>query len=836
MADGLLYLLLLLLLLLLSAHGAATAAAAAALPPTAPLTTMTLRRHLCVKAKVVRGGALRTSRVKGNRCRPAAQCGMLYFLPEHPMREHLLPVVDAAAHADPGHFVIASGRRRTQLASALLQQMSPAVVDGGAPTPIAVLISRRANDGAAVAGGSSALTLMPVRGASAVAGGSSLEDDIDHFLVSVNYLCHTKLRSPRQLLSGELMREIYSPSFSRARADAIVSRGASIDIRSDGLMTPLMYAAKEGDYNAVLILLSLHADVSLSDVDGRTALHHACESMDIDGRIVRDIGRLCSDKSDCEIDARDAARRTPLHVCTNQLSMVFIDERPTPNDFIRASRILIEELGANVNARDFLEHTPLHLAARRKKFTLVKFLVEMGADLDLQDLQGCSALCHAAEWYSWTVTLASKLVAGVTPQECVELHSFDGIADDCEQALQRALRSGGDVGSADVTAGLVQCGFLSRSAKYLAQAGASLDTLNTRGESPLHIAHPTVAAQLQQIVPQTGVGGVISRLGKTAESFATWGVRRHEVDAAAAVTTTGASVGPGGEVVVVGGGGGGRASCNMRTVDASEVSSEMFVREHVGEGEPLLVLNAAAGSDWDLARRTWGNDLWLRRHAGRRRVETGKIPYPGKFELPVKEGTLGAFLEASRGKKRRKKRRKTRKRGRNEENEVPYLFHNVYLARPGDAELGHIVADRMGNFSVLRSGEFVLETAQFYYGRKGSGAPLHFHGSAVNMLLKGEKQWTLLPPRDAVYSRTHPSDWRTAWVGACTTVQPEGSMLFVPRGWAHAVLNTAADTATVGVAVEFAFVGNATVADEYMRRLRGGSMYMSSLGLNFAPC
>jgi hypothetical protein len=41
---------------------------------------------------------------------------------------------------------------------------------------------------------------------------------------------------------------------------------------------------------------------------------------------------------------------------------------------------------------------------------------------------------------------------------------------------------------------------------------------------------------------------------------------------------------------------------------------------------------------------------------------------------------------------------------------------------------------------------------QFYLGPAGSGAPVHFHGHAVNSLAYGQKKWFLFPPSEAFYS------------------------------------------------------------------------------------
>ena len=81
---------------------------------------------------------------------------------------------------------------------------------------------------------------------------------------------------------------------------------------------------------------------------------------------------------------------------------------------------------------------------------------------------------------------------------------------------------------------------------------------------------------------------------------------------------------------------------------------------------------------------------------------------------------------------------------------------------------------------------------QFYIGGPGSGAPMHVHKDAFNVLAYGEKRWLLLPPRDAVYSAEPISEWLAA--------APARGVIFVPRGWGHAVLNT---RTSVGIALEF---------------------------------
>ena len=96
---------------------------------------------------------------------------------------------------------------------------------------------------------------------------------------------------------------------------------------------------------------------------------------------------------------------------------------------------------------------------------------------------------------------------------------------------------------------------------------------------------------------------------------------------------------------------------------------------------------------------------------------------------------------------------------------------------------------------------------QFYLGPVDSGAPLHYHADAINVLAHGTKHWYLQPPIDAEYHTTPAFDWHSQQLSSypdmhkpieCT--QQAGDLIFVPQGWGHATLNW---QESVGVAVEF---------------------------------
>ncbi|EGD78940.1 hypothetical protein PTSG_01914 [Salpingoeca rosetta] len=121
-------------------------------------------------------------------------------------------------------------------------------------------------------------------------------------------------------------------------------------------------------------------------------------------------------------------------------------------------------------------------------------------------------------------------------------------------------------------------------------------------------------------------------------------------------------------------------------------------------------------------------------------------------------------------------------------------------------------------FVVSSTEQLVL--AQLMVGPTGSGAPPHFHGQAINVLVQGRKQWQLFPPQHAFFHMVTAHAWfarDTATTcfdsdgggggggGGCRQVmmtceQKEGDALFVPASWGHAVLNEAP---VVAAAFEF---------------------------------
>ena len=242
--------------------------------------------------------------------------------------------------------------------------------------------------------------------------------------------------------------------------------------------------------------------------------------------------------------------------------------------------------------------------------------------------------------------------------------------------------------------------------------------------------------------------------------------------------------------------------------------------------------------------------------------------YPEKFDnLPPTNRTMQTFLHQI---KSYESIRLKAKKFENERKEmsvmdvrilsVPpaYLYHNVnMIKRPNrhyewsfittveedgrnkikryhDKTMGYHLLSNLGNFtpSLLPSYRTQLRTAQFYYGNYGSGTPFHDHGNAINVLLTGKKEWLFIPPSKSTFFRdVHPSLWNSTMEELRQKTdqngnkkfymckQPANSLMYVPKMWSHAVLNTDEKNPTVGVAVEY----------EIFQKIHGGGLIMASL-------
>ncbi|WP_353284266.1 ankyrin repeat domain-containing protein [Wolbachia endosymbiont (group A) of Lasioglossum fulvicorne] len=167
----------------------------------------------------------------------------------------------------------------------------------------------------------------------------------------------------------------------------LISEGADVNIVED-LHTPLYWAAKNGHFNIVEVLLdngayvdgvnySMERDVLtlLQEKEAeycKSSLHLAARL----GKLEAVEGLL---EKKANVNAQNDTGKTPLHVAAE-------------HDHKEVVEALLKVEGINVNAQDGYGSTPLHLAAKMGHTEIVKDLLDKGANVNAEDEEGNTPL------------------------------------------------------------------------------------------------------------------------------------------------------------------------------------------------------------------------------------------------------------------------------------------------------------------------------------------------------------------------------------------------------------------------------------------------------------
>jgi hypothetical protein len=243
--------------------------------------------------------------------------------------------------------------------------------------------------------------------------------------------------------------------------------------------------------------------------------------------------------------------------------------------------------------------------------------------------------------------------------------------------------------------------------------------------------------------------------------------------------------------------------CDIDSVFADDITSEVFLRDYVYNNKPIIIRGALLSNRFLKLRETFRKKKLYKILKGNT-LHQSIIPYPTLFLRNQTETTLMQYFK------------------KKHIEEPNYIFVPCPLKIQKHIR-NHPPSRILKNSNLWKN----QRLCEFYAGSKFTGSPPHWHVLALNFLMFGEKKWILGPPRASFHSRTTSfnfwksnvlerknSDTNDTSVSLmddnfdsdasgktylyCS--QHAGDLLLVPRFWTHSTIN---EQNTVGYALEF---------------------------------
>ncbi|XP_037629339.1 E3 ubiquitin-protein ligase MIB2 isoform X3 [Sebastes umbrosus] len=276
----------------------------------------------------------------------------------------------------------------------------------------------------------------------------------------------------------------------------LLSKGANVNLLNNSMCTALHIAVNKGFTDVVRVLTEYSADVNLQDSYGDTPLHDAIAK---DFRNIIEILVLVPSIDFTQQNNRGFNLLHHAALKGNKLATEKILARARQlvdvkkedgfsalhlaslNNHRDVAEILVKEGRCDINIRNNRNQTPLQLAVTQGHTDLVQMLVTEGADVNMEDEDGDTAM-HVA--------LLRPQLANVMLSPAVGTSSTEESGEGCSStSLYCRLSASGLLGNTELSVGAaIAC--------FLAQEGSDINYANHKGKSPLDLVADSGMLQL----------------------------------------------------------------------------------------------------------------------------------------------------------------------------------------------------------------------------------------------------------------------------------------------------------------------------------------------------
>ncbi|KAI4823990.1 hypothetical protein KUCAC02_012540 [Chaenocephalus aceratus] len=276
----------------------------------------------------------------------------------------------------------------------------------------------------------------------------------------------------------------------------LLSKGANVNLLNNSMCTALHIAVNKGFADVVRVLTEHSADVNLQDSYGDTPLHDAIAK---DFRNIIEILVLVPNIDFTQQNHRGFNLLHHAALKGNKLATEKILGRARQlvdvkkedgfsalhlaalNNHRDVAKILVKEGRCDINIRNNRNQTALQLAVTQGHTDLVQLLVSEGADVNMEDEDGDTAM-HVA--------LLRPQLASVMLSPPVGTSSTEEPSEGCSStSLYCRLSASGLLGNTELSVGAAL-------ACFLAQEGADINYANHKGKSPLDLVADSTMMQL----------------------------------------------------------------------------------------------------------------------------------------------------------------------------------------------------------------------------------------------------------------------------------------------------------------------------------------------------